>query len=168
LDGGILGRLKLFEDLSEQLRLHVEERVGQLIDQGLSPQVAEYPARIAFGNLALVEERSREVWRWPTLRSIWADRRMGVRSLHRTRGFAIAAVMTLALAIGVNVQRWNPGSIRISRWDDGIGPKLKLSPDLKPTHPTNRRDDRPRIASLLLRTNLFQLLVCRSFSVRQA
>jgi hypothetical protein len=122
LDGGIFGRLNLFEDLSEQFGLHIEERVG-LTDEGLSPQEAEHPARIAFGNLALVEERSREVWRWPTLRSIWDDRRIGVRSLRRTSGFAIAAVMTLALAIGVNLQRWNRGSIRISRLDERIGPK---------------------------------------------
>jgi hypothetical protein len=56
-----------FDDLSEELRLHIEERVAQLTSEGLSPQEAERQARIAFGNLALVEERSREVWQWSGL-----------------------------------------------------------------------------------------------------
>ena len=59
MDGGIFGRLKLFKDLSGQLRLDIEERVAQLTEERLSPQEDEHPARIAFGNLALVEERKR-------------------------------------------------------------------------------------------------------------
>ena len=98
----IFRRRRLFDDLSEELRLHIEERVEQLTREGVSPQEAERQARIAFGNLTLVEERSREVWLWPTLQSIWADVRFAVRNLRRSPGFAFAAVVTLALAIGAN------------------------------------------------------------------
>lgn len=98
----IVRRRKRFDDLSEELRLHLEERIEQLTREGLSPQEAARQARIAFGNLALVEERSREVWRWPTIESIWADVRFAVRNLRRSPGFLFAAVVTLALAIGAN------------------------------------------------------------------
>ena len=49
-----------------------------------------------------MEERSREVWQWPALESIWADVRLSVRQLRRSPGFTFIAIATLALAIGAN------------------------------------------------------------------
>jgi hypothetical protein len=54
-------RRKLFDDLSEEMRLHLEERVEHLIGEGLSPIEAQRQACIAFGNLTMLEERSREI-----------------------------------------------------------------------------------------------------------
>src|ERR1700691_5204934 len=97
-------RRRLYDELSEEMRLHLEERVEQLTREGLSPQEAERQARIAFGNLAVVEERSREVWQWPTLESIAADARLAVRQLRRSPGFTIAGVLPLARATGGNAR----------------------------------------------------------------
>jgi predicted permease len=98
----IFRRRKAVDDLSEEMRLHIEEHAEQLHRQGLSVEEAERQARIAFGNVALVEERSRAVWQWPTLESIWGDVRFAIRQLRRSPGFTFAAIVTLALAIGAN------------------------------------------------------------------
>ena len=63
----IFRRRELLDDLSEEMRLHIEERAEQLKREGLSPSEAQRQARVAFGNLTLVHERSRQVWQWPTL-----------------------------------------------------------------------------------------------------
>jgi predicted permease len=99
---GIFCRRKLFDALSEEMRLHIEERAEQLMGEGMSPEEAAREARKAFGNRTLLEERSREVWQWPTLESLWADVRFAMRQLRHSPGFAFAAIVTLALAIGAN------------------------------------------------------------------
>jgi hypothetical protein len=95
-------RRALYDDLSEEIRTHLEERAEQLISEGMSPEEAGREARRAFGNRTLLEERSREVWEWPVLESIWADVRFAWRQLRRSPGFTFAAIVTMALAIGAN------------------------------------------------------------------
>jgi putative ABC transport system permease protein len=99
----IFRRRSIYRDLSEELRQHLDEKTEQLMrDDGLSRKDAEQAARRAFGNATLVEERSRSVWQWPTLESIWADLKYALRQLHKSPGFTCTVIVTLALGIGAN------------------------------------------------------------------
>ncbi|HXS96144.1 MAG TPA: ABC transporter permease [Candidatus Limnocylindrales bacterium] len=91
-----------YRDLAVSIEEHLEERTEELMDEGMSREAAETVARREFGNVTLIQERSREVWQWPTLESIWADKRFALRQLIRAPGFTATAVLTLSLGIAVN------------------------------------------------------------------
>lgn len=95
-------RRKLYNDLAEEMREHLEERTAQLMRDGLSRKEAEQAARRAFGNPTLLEERSREVWQRPRLESILADLRFAFRQLRKSPAFTLTTVLILTLGIGIN------------------------------------------------------------------
>ena len=87
-------------DIAEEIREHIDEAVEDLVARGMSRADAEAAARRRFGNVTLMEERSREVWRWTMVSDVVTDLRYALRQLRRAPAFAAAAVATLAIGIG--------------------------------------------------------------------
>jgi predicted permease len=93
-------RRRIYDDLAEEIRLHLEEKTEALMEEGMSREEAEHAARREFGNVTRIEERGREAWMWPLLESLWADAKFAIRQLSKNFGFAATAIITLALGIG--------------------------------------------------------------------
>lgn len=98
----LFSRHRLFDDLSEEIRQHLEEKIEELVAEGISRSEATAVARREFGNVSLTEEEGREVWQWPSLESLLADVRFGARTLRRSLAFTAIAAFTLGLGIGAN------------------------------------------------------------------
>src|SRR5678815_3175147 len=94
---------KLIDDLDEEVRFHLESRIRDLIEDGLTPEAAAREAARRFGSTLRVREASRDVKLLSWLDSIVRDVRLGARMLRRNRLVVGAAVLSLALALGACV-----------------------------------------------------------------
>jgi MacB-like periplasmic core domain/FtsX-like permease family len=96
----LLFRRRLYSELSREIQEHLEERIDELVANGTPREEAVYAARREFGNVARIEERSREVWGWAWLDNRTADVAFAIRQLRRSPGLAFAVCLSLALGIG--------------------------------------------------------------------
>lgn len=97
-----ISKTRRYDDISVSIQEHLAERIDELMDDGMSREEAERTARRDFGNVTLLEERSREAWQWQWLESLLLDLKHVCRRLRRSPVFAITVVLTLAIGIGAN------------------------------------------------------------------
>ena len=90
-------------DLERELRSDLELEEEEQREGGASGEEARYAALRAFGNPTLIREQTRAAWSWYWLESLARDLRLSLRALGRTPGFAVIAILVMALGIGANV-----------------------------------------------------------------
>src|ERR1700727_1996647 len=80
-------------DLERELRSDLELEEEEQREKGVPADEAGYAALRAFGNPTLIREQTRATWSWNWLDSLRRDLRYGMRSLGRTPGFTLIAVV---------------------------------------------------------------------------
>jgi macrolide transport system ATP-binding/permease protein len=105
-------RASFDREMHDEVEFHIEARVAELEETGLSKQEAMSRARREFGSIQLAREDSREAWQFQWLEHLAMDLRVGLRMLRRSPGFSVLAILCLTLGIGANAA--------VFSWVEGI------------------------------------------------
>ncbi|HYL98775.1 MAG TPA: ABC transporter permease, partial [Blastocatellia bacterium] len=91
-------------ELREEMDFHLymTMRENRAPKESESSESAYYAARRQFGNRTLLQEASREMWGFRSLETLLQDVKYAGRLLVKNPGFAVAAIGTLAIGIGLN------------------------------------------------------------------
>lgn len=93
---------RLNSEIEEELQFHLEARIRDGLEAGMTPEQARRSAALHVGNTTLQAERIREADAIAWLETAAQDVRFAARMFRRHPAFAFMAVMLLGLGIGVS------------------------------------------------------------------
>ena len=98
----VFGRNRVEQELADELRFHVDQRIELEIGQGRSPAEARSIALRAMDGLELRKEECRDMRHTHLIDNLVRDLCYALRTLWRNPGFTIATLGALVLGIGAN------------------------------------------------------------------
>jgi macrolide transport system ATP-binding/permease protein len=101
--GNLFSRSKVDRQIDAELKAHIEMRIEDNLAEGMSAEQARRDALIRFGSPTATKERVTSMDAALVLDSIWSDIRFSCRQLIRDPGFAVTAILVLALGMGASV-----------------------------------------------------------------
>jgi len=96
----LFNRRNMEEQLDKEMRFHLDQHTRDLIARGYTPEEARRQAQIAFGGSERMKEDCRDARGTRWLEDLAHDIRYAVRTLAQKPGFALIALLTLALGTG--------------------------------------------------------------------
>ena len=94
---------QLDREIKEEMGSHLEMAVEENLKRGMPPEEARRQALVRFGGVQQALERHRESRNLPWVDVLRQDLRFTFRMLCRDSGFAVVAIVILALGIGANI-----------------------------------------------------------------
>lgn len=92
-------RDKMDAELDEELEFHLEARRRDNFNAGMNEETATHDATRRFGNAALAKERAHEANIVMWIETIGRDLRYALRSLRRSPGFTVVAMLTFGAGV---------------------------------------------------------------------
>ncbi len=108
------------DDVDAEIQFHLREEARLREDRGESSEHAHINARRVFGNVALASEDIRAVWTWTAFEQLVQDIRSGCRILTTAPALSAAAVLLIALVIGLNTTVFSIANGFISKPAKGV------------------------------------------------
>src|SRR5881296_1609348 len=90
------------DERARELDAHLAIEIDDNIARGMAPREARLAALRKLGNRTLVREEIYQMNTIALVDSVWRDLKYGARLLRLNPGFAIVAILSLALGVGAN------------------------------------------------------------------
>src|SRR5580704_5338987 len=98
----LFGRDRYRSELDEEMAFHRAEAEKAFIADGMMPEAARRAAGVRFGNRTRLREESHEIVGFRA-ETVVQDLRFALRQMRKNPGFALTAILILALGMGVSV-----------------------------------------------------------------
>lgn len=91
------------QELDEELESHLELQTRKYMDEGFDEAAARHRACLDFGGIEQAREECRQVRGVQWIENIGKDLKYGLRTLRKSPGFTLTAMLALAVGVGANV-----------------------------------------------------------------